>query len=429
MARTASEARSDNPMTSWRTAWRSLRKAAGPSHVRFHDGRHTALTRLAEKGIPDWVIRTQFGHVSPAMMAVYSHGRRKALDEAPKALEPETAATLKPEPQAMSDAARSRARGDDAGESRVMSHVTSQHVPSRRKEVEFTKESGAPSRTRTCDVLLRSQPTSDADRSRSTKIGVGCAASWSFGAARGRVFPNGLQVLASSPRRRALGQEINPTHCLNAESPGELFVAGTSDHQRPERRVSLAEFEQPVQLAAGESCALDFDRPRSPTALQHAVHLERLFAPVGDALAGINGGSEAGVLDPGAKARRIPPLVGRTVRMHGGEKSIVERYELWWCRAPTDRARSELLENGNKIGVLQQLEVMSHRLERATIRKLPLDFLQRHDLRGATHGDRERLTQEGRTPHLAQGQYVAADRRVDDRVPDVRAPSCLIVFE
>ena len=58
------------PMTSWRTAWRSLRKAAGLPSVRFHDGRHTALTRLAEKGVPDWVIRAQFGHVSPAMMGV-----------------------------------------------------------------------------------------------------------------------------------------------------------------------------------------------------------------------------------------------------------------------------------------------------------------------------------------------------------------------
>jgi hypothetical protein len=69
-------------MTSWRTAWRSLRRAAGLPTVRFHDGRHTALTRLAEKGFPDWVIRAQFGHVSPAMMAVYSHVRRKALDKA-----------------------------------------------------------------------------------------------------------------------------------------------------------------------------------------------------------------------------------------------------------------------------------------------------------------------------------------------------------
>ena len=75
-------------MTSWRSAWRSLRKAAGLDRVRFHDGRHTALTRLAEKGQPDWVIQAQMGHVSPAMMRTYSHIRRKALDEAAAALEP-----------------------------------------------------------------------------------------------------------------------------------------------------------------------------------------------------------------------------------------------------------------------------------------------------------------------------------------------------
>jgi len=63
-------------------------EAAGLDHVRFHDGRHTALTRLAEKGQPDWVIQAQMGHVSPAMMRTYSHIRRKALDEAAAALEP-----------------------------------------------------------------------------------------------------------------------------------------------------------------------------------------------------------------------------------------------------------------------------------------------------------------------------------------------------
>jgi integrase-like protein len=56
--------------------------------VRFHDGRHTALTRLAEAGQADWVIQAQLGHVSPAMMKTYSHIRRKALDAAAAALEP-----------------------------------------------------------------------------------------------------------------------------------------------------------------------------------------------------------------------------------------------------------------------------------------------------------------------------------------------------
>ena len=85
------------------------------SHVRFHDGRHTALTRLAEKGVPDWVIRAQFGHVSPAMMAVYSHVRRKALDEAAKALEPDAVA-LPPAPEPATENA--------IADSGVMSHVT-----------------------------------------------------------------------------------------------------------------------------------------------------------------------------------------------------------------------------------------------------------------------------------------------------------------
>jgi len=135
------------PMTSWRTAWRSLRKAAGLPSVRFHDGRHTALTRLAEKGVPDWVIRAQFGHVSPAMMAVYSHVRRKALDEAAKALEPDTTTT----------AANSELEKTADQDRRVASHVTSQQPPRRDNVIEFPKESGAPCTTRTCDLLVRSQ--------------------------------------------------------------------------------------------------------------------------------------------------------------------------------------------------------------------------------------------------------------------------------
>src|SRR5205085_1589008 len=102
--------------------YRSLRKAAGLDHVRFHDGRHTALTRLAEKGVADWVIRAQFGHVSSAMMAVYSHVRRKALDEAAKALEPEHASHGAPTEAAdtsIRDGALPGTTAADAGESRV----------------------------------------------------------------------------------------------------------------------------------------------------------------------------------------------------------------------------------------------------------------------------------------------------------------------
>jgi Phage integrase family len=134
-------------MTSWRSAWRSLRKAAGLPHVRFHDGRHTALTRLAEKGVPDWVILAQFGHVSPSMMAVYSHVRRKALDEAAQALEPEIAAPVPPTPETP----------ETVWPGGVTSHVTSQQPPPRSNVIDFPKEVGAPCMTRTCDLLVRSR--------------------------------------------------------------------------------------------------------------------------------------------------------------------------------------------------------------------------------------------------------------------------------
>ena len=137
------------PMTSWRSAWQSLRTAAGLPHVRFHDGRHTALTRLAEKGVPDWVIRAQFGHVSPAMMAVYSHVRRKALDEAAKALEPD-AVSVQPDPEPAVDVAQA-----DSG---VTSHVTS-HAPSERRNViEFPRKSGSSGWART-SRWARAHPT------------------------------------------------------------------------------------------------------------------------------------------------------------------------------------------------------------------------------------------------------------------------------
>src|SRR6185503_1614819 len=72
---------------------------------------------------------------------------------------------------------------------------------------------------------------------------------------------------------------------------------------------------------------------------------------------------------------------------------------------------------------------MCQRLERAGIGQLPLDLLQRHDLCGTPCGHREDLAQQGRPPNLTECEHVATDRRVDDGVTDVRAPSYLIVCE
>jgi integrase len=74
------------PMRSWRTAWRSLRKAAGLEGLRTHDGRHTAITTMDEKGVPVNVIEAQIGQSK--LLKDYLHHRRPALNAAAAALEP-----------------------------------------------------------------------------------------------------------------------------------------------------------------------------------------------------------------------------------------------------------------------------------------------------------------------------------------------------
>ena len=138
-------------MTSWRSAWRSLRKAAGLERVRFHDGRHTALTRLAEAGTPDWVIQAQLGHVSPAMMKIYSHPRRKALDAAASVLEPVLASRqedVEPDP-AVDDVA------DALGA--VTSQSTSQSTVAAREAREIIEESGSSGWIRTSNPPVNSR--------------------------------------------------------------------------------------------------------------------------------------------------------------------------------------------------------------------------------------------------------------------------------
>jgi integrase len=101
------------PMSGWGTAWRNLTRAIycpscrrlqqpaekcrnekcgadirgvrSPLHgFRFHDCRHHSITRLCEAQANDSIIREIAGHVSPKMLAHYSHVRmdakRKALD-------------------------------------------------------------------------------------------------------------------------------------------------------------------------------------------------------------------------------------------------------------------------------------------------------------------------------------------------------------
>jgi integrase len=71
------------PIKSWRTAWRRALKDAGLS-IRFHDLRHTCITKLAEGQASEQTLMAIAGHVSRKMLEHYSRirveAKRVALD-------------------------------------------------------------------------------------------------------------------------------------------------------------------------------------------------------------------------------------------------------------------------------------------------------------------------------------------------------------
>ena len=74
------------PITSFRTAWRNATKAAGLRGLRFHDLRHTAITKLAESLASEQTIMAIAGHVSRRMLEHYSHIRMEAKRTAVEAI-------------------------------------------------------------------------------------------------------------------------------------------------------------------------------------------------------------------------------------------------------------------------------------------------------------------------------------------------------
>jgi integrase len=86
-------------LSSWRSAWRTLRKDAAKedkdggreamprlANLRFYDLRHQAITEMLEAGIPEGVIREVAGHFDAAMTRHYSHPRLAARRAAMEAL-------------------------------------------------------------------------------------------------------------------------------------------------------------------------------------------------------------------------------------------------------------------------------------------------------------------------------------------------------
>jgi integrase len=71
------------PIKSWRSAWRAALERAG-LQLRFHDLRHTCITKIAESQASEQTLMAISGHVSRRMIEHYSHirmeAKRAALD-------------------------------------------------------------------------------------------------------------------------------------------------------------------------------------------------------------------------------------------------------------------------------------------------------------------------------------------------------------
>jgi integrase len=75
------------PIGEWKKAWKIACRTAG-LHYRWHDCRHTFVTRLAENpNVSEETIRALAGHVSRRMLERYSHIRTKAKQAAIATLE------------------------------------------------------------------------------------------------------------------------------------------------------------------------------------------------------------------------------------------------------------------------------------------------------------------------------------------------------
>ncbi len=73
--------RIDTPMGSWKVAWQSAKEATGVQ-CRWHDLRHTFVSRIAEGQVSDATIMALAGHLSVKMKEKYSHTRTEAKRQA-----------------------------------------------------------------------------------------------------------------------------------------------------------------------------------------------------------------------------------------------------------------------------------------------------------------------------------------------------------
>jgi integrase len=72
---------------SWRSASRSLLKAADLQALRFHDLRHSFISFLAERGVPLPIVQSMVGHMSAKMTRYYTHISSQAARQAVELLD------------------------------------------------------------------------------------------------------------------------------------------------------------------------------------------------------------------------------------------------------------------------------------------------------------------------------------------------------
>jgi integrase len=162
------------PQKSWRSSWRKLTKTiecpqcgkvqdpgkvcsnneckaeidkvkSPTAGLRFHDLRHQAITELSESQASDQTIMSIAGHVSPRMLAHYSHVRLQAKRSALDALSARVVPTAAPKQHSADDF-----KGEQGG------YDTNNDTTRRQDEavpLELLEKNGRPEWTRTIDLF------------------------------------------------------------------------------------------------------------------------------------------------------------------------------------------------------------------------------------------------------------------------------------
>jgi integrase len=74
------------PIRTWKTAWTTCRKIAEVS-CRWHDLRHTFVSRMGENKVSDQTLKAMTGHLSQKMLERYSHARMESKRAAVRTLD------------------------------------------------------------------------------------------------------------------------------------------------------------------------------------------------------------------------------------------------------------------------------------------------------------------------------------------------------